>query len=134
MREEEVRAQIDTAKGLPYKKAMKCCFLFLAAILMTGRALAADVTLMDVSDPSHPKSIEDQVGAVKITSWSNDNTCYTLQMQALHRFTVSSDKILLTVGKHEIRFNSVGIGSGGGVTNRSIKYFTFRWDCKKMEA
>jgi hypothetical protein len=87
---------------------MKPYWLVLAPVLFATQALANDVRLLDISDALGPKSINDQVGEVRIVSQSNTNKRYYLDIRARHTFSASSRQILLTVGEQKVRFNSEG--------------------------
>lgn len=95
---------------------MKACCSFLALTLFGIQALATDVGLFDISDTSHPKPLQNQIGEVRIVSQSNSNSHYYLYIRAARSFPVPSKRILLVVGEQKIRFDSEGSDSAGVVS------------------
>ena len=117
----EVRREIGAAiyvllemrDGQGMNRFMKGLFSLLAGALLAGTATAADVGLYDMSDASHPRLLRDKIEKVTISSDSNDNKQYYLNIDARDSFSVGSAKIGLVVGNNTIRFNSAGYDRQG---------------------
>lgn len=81
--------------------------LFTTALFLST-TIAADVGLYDISDSAHPKLLNIDIKEAWITSRSNDNTEYYLDLRTTNTLPVSTDKIVLMVGDKTIPFNSSG--------------------------
>ncbi len=86
---------------------------FLIFVMFSLNVMAADVGLYDISDPEHPKPLKDPVGKVTISSQSNDNKHYYLDIDARDTFSLPCEKIALFAGTNTIRFFSQGEDTNG---------------------
>jgi len=96
---------------------MNPIYSLLALVVFVPQIVMAGPGLYDISDASHPKLLQDQIGQVTISSQSNDNKHYYLSIHALHSFSLPCTQIELVVSNETIRFNSQGMDAQGHFTS-----------------
>jgi hypothetical protein len=95
-------------------ESVRLAAAFTAVILFAARLLAADVELLEISDPEHLRLLQIQFPSVTLVSLNNDNSRYSLTFQGNYHppDDIPPMRLMLKVGEEKLPFTSSGTGGG----------------------
>jgi hypothetical protein len=96
---------------------------FTAVFLFTAGLLAAEVELLEISDPEHPRVLQILFQSVTLVSLKNDNSSYRLTFEENHHAPddIPPMRLMLKVGEEKLPFTS-GVKGGSSLEGVAETY------------